>query len=114
MEHYESVLQQEGEHIETESTCRLTTRYSITIPKRIRETLDLKSHEEVSISFRSKPSEVFIQKIHQNNSGENTMVMDSRGGIRIPAEVQRFLNLKKGDKFSLFIINNDKLMLKKR
>ncbi|MFC3040388.1 hypothetical protein ACFOGI_08970 [Virgibacillus xinjiangensis] len=95
-------------------TCRLTTKNTVTIPKTIREILGLKLQEEVAISYSSHSGKLYIQKLNRDNATDNRMIIDSRGGIRIPIEIQRFLRLKKGDEFSLYIINSEKIMLKKQ
>jgi len=91
------------------TTCTLSKGYTITIPKLIRETLNLLSGEEVTISLAYE--ELVIEK-RCKDTLENTMILNNRGCIKIPQEFINLLYLEKGDVFNLHVDNNSILLSK--
>ncbi|MDO6449449.1 AbrB/MazE/SpoVT family DNA-binding domain-containing protein [Oceanobacillus profundus] len=89
-------------------TRTLSSSYSITIPKVIRDILNLKKGDEITISLKSK--ELVIQKLNRETL-ENKMILNDRGSIRIPAEIRNLLFLKKGDIFNLYLTGNKQCIL---
>lgn len=89
-------------------TCTLSNSYSITIPKVIRDILNLKNGDEVTISLKSK--ELVIQKL-SGETLENKMILNDRGSIRVPVEIRNLLFLKKGDIFNLYLTSNKQCIL---
>lgn len=81
-------------------TCTLSKGYTITIPKSIRKTLNLRSGEEVTISLTSK--ELIIRKLYEDNL-ENKMILTDRGSVKIPQEFIKLLSLERGDVFILYL-----------
>ena len=93
-------------------TCTLSNGYSITIPKVIRDTLNLKNGDEVTIGLKSK--KLVIQKL-SGDTFENKMILNDRGSVRIPAEIKNLLCLERGDIFNLYLTgNNECILLGKR
>ena len=88
--------------------CILSSIYTITIPKLIRESLKLRYGDEVTISLKSK--DLVIQKV-SGDTLENKMILNDRGSVRIPAELIKLLFLKKGDTFKLYLISNNQCVL---
>ncbi|WP_040980510.1 MULTISPECIES: AbrB/MazE/SpoVT family DNA-binding domain-containing protein [Oceanobacillus] len=93
--------------------CTITNSYSITIPKPIRDILNLSPGDEVVIS-KSQSNELVVQKF-SGSSLENIMILNERGSFRVPKEFIRFLYLEKGDTFNLYL-NSEKqiVLLRKR
>lgn len=99
-----------NKHTAENATCILTTSYKITIPKTIRETLNLLNGDELTISLRSK--ELIIRKLSQDTL-ENKMIINERGTVKIPQEFINLLSWEKGDLFNLHLDNSSIIMRKK-
>ena len=93
--------------------CKLSKRQTITIPKKVRERLFILAGDEVTISMIAKSNELIIQKT-AGNTLENKMIINEKGAIRIPIELGRFLSLKKGDSFLLYLTDHDPFILLKK
>src|SRR5699024_2954723 len=78
---------------------------SITIPKKIRESLSLSEGNEVTISFTNNSRELIIRKL-TSETFDNVMVVSQKGSIRIPNELLRLLCLKHGDTFHIYLSVN--------
>ncbi|WP_010650449.1 hypothetical protein [Oceanobacillus massiliensis] len=99
---------------ETGLICTLSKVHSVTIPKIIRNTLQLKTGVEVTISLRTKSNDIVIQK-NNGDASENKMVLNNRGSVRIPAEIIKLMYLNKGDIFKIYLAsNNIFILLRKR
>ena len=92
--------------------CVLTKSQSITIPKVMRESLNLRVGDEVAISFEIKSNVIKIEKLNGNIS-DNKMVINRKGGILIPTEIVKLLRLKTGDTFHPYL-NDQKILLRKK
>src|SRR5699024_1530243 len=92
-----------GKNYSLNGTCTLSNGYTITIPKLIRESLNLISGDEVTISLKSK--DLIIQKLYKDTL-ENSMILNGRGSVKIPQEFIRLLSLEKGDVFILYLANS--------
>ncbi|GAA0316494.1 MULTISPECIES: AbrB/MazE/SpoVT family DNA-binding domain-containing protein [Oceanobacillus] len=90
--------------------CTLTSSYSITLPKPIRDILNLNPGDEIVISLRSQSHELVVQKFG-GNSLENIMILNERGSFRVPKEFIKFLYLEKGDTFILYLNREQKIVL---
>ena len=95
---------------EKNTTCTLSKCYTITIPKLIRETLDLMSGDEIIISSNSE--QLIIQKLNEHTL-ENIMILNNRGSVKIPQEFINLLSLENGDTFILSM-SNSSIVLKKK
>lgn len=91
-------------------TCTLSKGYTITIPKSIRETLNLKNGDEVIIGLTSK--DLIIQKLYDDTL-ENKMILTDRGSVKIPQEFIKLLSLERGDVFTLCLAKSS-IILEKR
>ncbi|MCF3942257.1 AbrB/MazE/SpoVT family DNA-binding domain-containing protein [Oceanobacillus alkalisoli] len=90
-------------------TCTLSNGYTITIPKLIRESLNLTSGDEVTISLKSK--DLIIQKLYKDTL-ENNMILNDRGSVKIPQEFIKLLSLESGDVFNLYLTNSNIIILR--
>ncbi|CEI82991.1 hypothetical protein J18TS1_07070 [Oceanobacillus oncorhynchi subsp. incaldanensis] len=90
--------------------CMITSSYSVTIPKPIRDILNLSPGDEVIISSKHKSNELIVQKF-SGNSIENIMILNERGSFRVPKEFIKFLNLEIGDIFSLYLNREKQIVL---
>ncbi|MCM3715468.1 AbrB/MazE/SpoVT family DNA-binding domain-containing protein [Alkalihalobacillus oceani] len=98
--------------VDTGLACSFKSGQSITIPKPIREELSILFGDEVIVSVKANQNELIIQK----NSGEtvdNKMIVSEKGSIRIPKELKRFLHIKPGDTFKIFLLSNQAIVLRK-
>lgn len=91
------------------TTCILSNAYTITIPKFIREALNLLSEDEITISLKS--NQLIIRKLSEDNL-ENKMILNNKGTVKIPQEFIKLLPLKRGDQFNLYV-QNKVIILKK-
>ncbi|MCF3944862.1 AbrB/MazE/SpoVT family DNA-binding domain-containing protein [Oceanobacillus alkalisoli] len=92
------------------TTCILSTEYKITIPKLIRETLNLVNGDEVIISLISK--KLTIRKLYEDTA-ENKMVLNDRGAVQIPQEFIKLQSLEKGDVFNVYLADSSIILRKK-
>lgn len=91
------------------TTCTLSTEYKITIPKLIREALNLVIGDEVTISLISK--KLIIRKLYEDTM-ENKMVLNDRGAVQIPQEFIKLLSLEKGDLFNVYLADSSVILRK--
>ncbi|WP_249871653.1 AbrB/MazE/SpoVT family DNA-binding domain-containing protein [Oceanobacillus saliphilus] len=105
-----SLREESNKQTAKNTTCTLSKGYTITIPKLIRETLNLYCGHEIIIRLQSK--ELVIQKLLYEDTLENKMVLNNRGSVRIPQEFIKLLSLERGDIFNLYLTNSG-ILLKK-
>lgn len=105
-----SLLDMRDQLIDTGIICILNQGLSITIPKKIRKELSITAGDEVAVSLIAKSNGLLIQK-NTENTLDNIMTINEKGAIRIPVELKRFLSLKKGDSFLLYIADHDPFIL---
>ena len=106
-----SLTEESNKQTKKDITCILSTAYKITIPKIIREKLNLLTGgDELTISLRSK--ELIVRKLSQDIL-ENKMIINDRGNVKIPQEFIKLLCLEKGDIFSLNLVDSNIILRKK-
>lgn len=98
--------------IDTGLFCILKKDQNITIPKSTRKTLALMAGDEVTISMTNNSRELIIEKL-TSETLENIMIITKRGSIRIPEELKRYLCLKAGDMFRLYLTTNNQIIVLK-
>jgi len=91
-------------------TCILSNSYTITIPKFIREALNLLSDDEVTISLKS--NQLILRKLSEDKL-ENRMILNNKGTVKIPQEFIKLLPLERGDQFNLYVENKVIFLRKK-
>lgn len=106
-----SLTEEWDKHPKNDIICILSTGYKITIPKIIREKLNLlNGGDELTISLRSK--ELIVRKLSQDTL-ENKMIINDRGNVKIPQEFIKLLCLEKGDTFNLYLVDSSIILRKK-
>lgn len=105
-----SLTDKPNKQLKKNTICILSKGNTITIPKFVREEINLICGDEVTISLTSK--EIIIWKQYEDIL-ENRMTLNSRGTVKIPQEFIKLLSLEKGDVFNLYLANSS-IHLRKR
>ncbi|OIJ18688.1 hypothetical protein BKP45_15965 [Anaerobacillus alkalidiazotrophicus] len=93
--------------------CTVSTRFTVRIPKLIREILSISPGDLVNVGFSNNQEALLISKaIH--DTIDNKIIVSKSNIITIPVELRRYLNIKRGDQFKIYNINNRIMVLMKK
>ncbi|MDV2686438.1 AbrB/MazE/SpoVT family DNA-binding domain-containing protein [Alkalihalophilus lindianensis] len=99
--------------IDTNLFCKLNSRQDITLPNSIRSKLLILPGMIVTIRLLPGTNDIKIQQ-DSVSTFDNKMVVSENGSIRIPSEIIKRARIRKGDRFHIFIAENDESLLLKK
>ncbi|MCD8511081.1 MAG: AbrB/MazE/SpoVT family DNA-binding domain-containing protein [Bacillus sp. (in: Bacteria)] len=99
--------------IDLEIECKVSKYFTVTIPKVIRERLNIIPGEQVNVGLSMDQQALLISKTGQETTTDNKMIVRDNNLISIPTELRRSLNLNKGDKFQVLTLKDRIAILRK-
>ncbi len=92
--------------------CTVSSRYTVTIPKDVREKLSIYPGELVNVGLSNDQQALLISKAIEETT-DNKVVVNDKNLITIPIELRRYLSIKVGDTLKIYTMNDKIAVLMK-
>ena len=92
--------------------CIVSNRYTVRIPKVIREKLSICPREIVNVGLSCDQKSLLISKTYQKTT-DNKVVVSENNNITIPIELRRYLKIKRADKLKVYSMSDKIAVFKK-
>ncbi|ADU31309.1 hypothetical protein [Evansella cellulosilytica] len=93
--------------------CAVSTTYTITVPKIIRNIMGIIPGEQVNVGLSIEQQALLISKATRGTT-DNIMIVRDNNKLTIPTELRRSLNLNKGDKFKVLTLQDRMAIFRKK
>lgn len=89
--------------IEMEMKCIVSSDFTITLPKKIRQECDITIGDLVNVGLSEEGKGLIISKAGgKDDNVDNKIITGQKNRIIIPAELRKNLQINKGDSFTVY------------